>query len=374
MKDPNELTVVSPGFIGALILLAGIVWWVALRHRWRRDRPRWANVMLVFTAGLLSLTVVASAVNAYFSYLPKVRDVLDVVAAANPPDATKAIYTEAGEPHPHGQIVRLRVPDNGSGFGKSGALVWLPPQYFTQPSARFKVAYLFHGSPGVPKDWYRGGEADQIGLSLAREGMPAILVAPRLSKGWLDDPECVDGVHEKVESHVLLDVIPTVDTMLRTIANRDGRIFAGMSAGGYCALNLGLRNRDVVSTVLNLSGLAKPTHAGGLSALFGLSGTAQARDNSPAVYAASLPRDPYTRVWLDCGSSDHQVRGQMQSLAPVLRERGLVVQERIRPGEHTFSVWRPALRESLAWALAPTPTPTPTPTPAAVARLGHMAA
>jgi len=151
---------------------------------------------------------------------------------------------------------------------------------------------------------------------------------------------------------------------LRTIASRDGRIFAGMSAGGYCALNLGLRNRDVVSTVLNLSGLAEPTHAGGLSALFGHSGSAQVRHNSPAVYAASLPRNPYTRVWLDCGSSDRQVRAQMQSLAPVLRERGMVVEERIRPGQHTFSVWRAALRESLAWALTTTTS---------VARVGHLA-
>jgi enterochelin esterase-like enzyme len=363
MKDPSELTVVSPGFIGTLVLLAGIVWWNALRRKRRLDRPRWATVSLALTAGLLSLSVVASAVNAYFSYLPKMRDVFDVVVATNPPDATKALYTEAGQLHPRGQIVRLRVPDNGSGFGATGALVWLPPQYFTEPTARFKVVYLFHGSPGVPKDWYRGGEADRIGLSLAREGMPAILVAPRLSKNWLDDPECVDGVHEKVESHVLLDVIPTVDTMLRTMASRDGRIFAGMSAGGYCALNLGLRNRDVVATVLNLSGLAVPTHAGGLSALFGRSGSAQARNNSPAVYAASLPRDPFTRVWLDSGSSDRQVRAQMQSLAPVLRARGMVVEERIRPGQHTFSVWRAALRESLAWALTTTAT---------VARLGHM--
>jgi enterochelin esterase-like enzyme len=365
MKDPNELTVVSPGFIGTLVLLAAVVWWIAFRRKWRRDRVRWQTVLLAVTAGFLSLTVVASGVNAYFSYLPKVRDVLDVIVADNPPDATRALYSETGQSRPRGQIVRLRVSDNGSGFGTSDALVWLPPQYFTQPTARFKVVYLFHGSPGVPKDWYRGGEADRIGLSLAREGMPAILVAPRMSRSWLDDPECVDGVHEKVESHVLRDVIPSVDRMLRTIPNRDGRIFAGMSAGGYCALNLGLRHREVVSTVLNLSGLAEPTHAGGLAALFGHSGSAQVRDNSPAVYAASLPRSPYTRVWLDCGSSDHQVRGQMQSLAPVLRARGMVVEEKVRPGQHTFSVWRAALRESLSWAL--------TTAPAIVARFGHTA-
>ena len=78
------------------------------------------------------------------------------------------------------------------------------------------MVYLFHGSPGVAKDWFRGGEAAQIGLPLARAGHPVIMVAPRMSKGWLDDPECVDGMHEKVETHLLRDVIPTVDRHLRT--------------------------------------------------------------------------------------------------------------------------------------------------------------
>ena len=129
--------------------------------------------------------------------------------------------------------------DPAHGFGVTDNVAYLPPQYFTDPNARFPVVYLFHGSPGRPADWFHGGRAAQEGHAVAAAGHPAIVFAAQMSRSWTDDPECVDGVHELVESHLLAQVIPTVDSHLRTLADRD-RVFAGMSAGGYCALNLGL--------------------------------------------------------------------------------------------------------------------------------------
>ena len=63
--------------------------------------------------------------------------------------------------------MRLAIPDRGSGFGPSTALVYLPPQYFAEPALRFPVVYLLHGSPGTPADWIRGGGADATGAALA---------------------------------------------------------------------------------------------------------------------------------------------------------------------------------------------------------------
>ena len=172
-----------------------------------------------------------------------------------------------------------------------------------------------------------------------------------MSHGWLDDSECVDSIQEPVETHLVRDVIPTVDSSLRTIASRRGRIFAGMSAGGYCALNLGLRHRDLTATILDLSGLTEPTHSGGLRVLFGGRDTIQARQNNPGLYARALSSTPPMRLWLDSGSSDHQVLSQLNRLAVELRADHLTVQQRTRPGGHTYSVWRPALADSLRWAL-----------------------
>jgi len=230
--------------------------------------------------------------------------------------------------------------------------VCLPPQYFSEPDRRFPVAYLFYGTPGVPADLFRGGQADDAAAKLADHGSPMIVVAPRMSHDWLDDPECVDGKKERAETHFLQDVLPTIDTTMRTIPSRDGRVIGGMSAGGYCALNLGLRNRGLFGTIIDLSGFTRPTHAGGLDTLFGSgpAATATASANSPDAYARRLPATPMTRIWLDCGTADTKVLDQMRAIDAVLSDRGFDVRLHLRPGSHTFHVWAPALGDSLTWA------------------------
>lgn len=356
------MSIVSPQFAAALIFLAIGSWWLwrGLRHARRRRRETTAAVGV--GAVVVSIAAVLTLANSYFAYLPRIPDVANVVADERNWPAYDTIAAtpaaQAARKWPSGVVVHLEIPDRGSHFGASESLVWLPRQYFSAPAERFPVVYLFHGSPGVPGDWMRGGEAPSAAAALARAGHPVIVVSPRLSHGWLDDPECVDGAHEKVETHLLRDVLPTVDETLRTLADRDDRTFGGMSAGGYCALNLGLRNRSVVSTIIDMSGFTRPTHTGGMTALFGPApklAAADAAANSPAVYAPTLSQGPPMRVWLDVGSDDKQVLHEVTPLATELRSRGVAVVYRIRPGAHTFYVWAPALQEALPWSqgLAP---------------------
>jgi enterochelin esterase-like enzyme len=315
-------------------------------------------------SGVLALVVgvltAADFVNAHYGYLPMVSDVASVftgdrqwIASDQLGHLTPAQQARAER---NGVVVRNGLAENpANGLGRTGMVIYLPPQYFSQPDARFPVVYLLHGSPGRPADWFHAAHGQSYGQQLARGGHPSILVAAQVSRSWTDDSECVDGVHEKVESHMFGDVIPAVDRTYRTLARRDDRVFAGMSAGGYCALNLGLRHRDVVSTVVDLSGYSVPTHSGGARALFGRDQTVAAalvRSNSPAEYAAALPRSPSTRVWLDTGSEDGTVLRQMRALVPVLRERGIDVSLHVRPGGHTYHVWTAALAQALPWAVS----------------------
>ena len=356
-----NLTVVSTRFLVLLGILTVGCWWLVVRRvrRARRGRRRW---LMVLPVTVLTACLLADSVNAYFSYLPNVSDVVSAVVDQPLPRLPDGVAANA-HVRTGGALAELAIPDRGSGFGRTSAWVWLPPQYFTEPERRLPVVYLFHGSPGAPKDWFHGGRADRIGLRLADGGLPVIEVAPRMSHGWLDDSECVDGIHERVETHLVRDVIPTVDAALRTIATRQGRIFAGMSAGGFCALNLGLRHRELTATILDLSGPTEPTHSGGLAALFGKPNTPQARQNNPALYARSLPPGPPMRLWLDSGRSDHHVLTQLDRLAAALRADHLSVTQHTRPGGHTYSVWRPALADSLGWALQHLPAAADNPAP-----------
>jgi enterochelin esterase-like enzyme len=71
--------------------------------------------------------------------------------------------------------------------------------------------------------------------------------------------------------------------------------------------------------------------------------------NSPDLYLDALPLGPQPQVWLDVGAHDREVMPAIRHMHDLLAGRGYPVQMHVRPGVHTFIVWRPALRESLAW-------------------------
>lgn len=354
----QNLVVTTPGFL-AFLCACTLVAAVFSARRWHRRR--WLSATLTTVATLtLALASTADFVNAHYEYVPQVRDVADIVVpgVAYPRvSTTVAMHPTAHPAHPGG-VVRLALPNGHDGLGTSHALVYLPAAYFRDPTMRFPVVYLIHGTPGSPEDWFRAAHAASVGHALERAGTPAVLVAPVMSKGWTDDSECVDGRTEQVESHLLDVVLPTVEQHFRVRTDRGGRILAGNSAGGYCALNLGLRNRGLFGTIDDLSGYTKPTFDAGMAKLFGTTLTptalaADVRNNTPAVYAPTLPAGPATRIWLDSGRSDKEVLREETAMAAELHARTdtptvLVTQT----GGHTYAVWRAALRTSLLWAVA----------------------
>lgn len=368
----------------------------------------------------------ADAVNAYFQYLPRVSDVLGqrdwpslpqaalreiayvratqpavsgsstpvlpfprVISASPTPESSTPTATpspgadpggvagqQAAVPSPRvvsgilagqsrGAVVTLTISDVGVGFDARRALVYLPPQYFSNPDERFPVVYLLHGSPGMPVDWLRGGGAATAGLAAARDGHPQILVIPHLSRNWLDDSECVDGAHMLVETYVVHDLVPAIDHQLRTVADPAARALAGMSAGGYCALNLGLRNRAVFGSIIDMSGFTHPTQNGGMTALFGHRSdlAAVVAANSPDLYAARLSASPSTRIYMICGTSDHSAITQMLRMRDTLQRRGIPVTWSSRPGGHTYGVWRPGLVAALSWLTTSQASPPPSTSP-----------
>lgn len=347
------LLVISANFLAGLVIVSLVAWGVAL---WRGRRRRWVSATgFGVLAMVLSLVTAADFVNAHYAFLPRVADVLGLRTWPS------ARLTEVSMPstrpeaaHPHGAVVSVPLPGVESGFGNQSALVYFPPQYFTEPTRRFPVVYLLHGSPGAPVDWFRAARASDAGFAVAREGHPVILVAPRASHNWTDDSECVDRPREHVATYLVKDVVREIDARFRTIATRGARAVAGNSAGGYCALNLGLRNRGLFSTVIDLSGFDRPTHDGGLKRLFGnrpdLARVAAA--NTPIAYIPRLSPSPQVRLWLDVGRSDTRARRDTIKISQELVGRGFSVVLRIRPGGHDYGVWRPALAQSLSWAAA----------------------
>jgi enterochelin esterase-like enzyme len=375
-----DLLIITPQVVVVLWVVTLLVAGLALRS-WRRRRRHGRLAATTLTV-LLLVTSCAASVNAHYQYLPRVADVLAVPTWPTAPDTVaatgratgvrtaRAVATTTDLPgrpsarpasYPLGAVVHVALPGTTSHFGTRQAMVYLPPQYFSDASRRFPVAYLVHGSPGAPVDWFRAARAAEAGLAAARAGHPVILVAPRASRYWTDDSECVDGPHGNVQTYLAVDVPNAVDSLFRTVPGPQQRAIVGNSAGGFCALNLGLRHRATFGLLLDLSGFDRPTYSGGMAALYGRSPDLRQRvdADTPALYAAAMSAAPRVHVWLDYGRADTEARHDGLTMAVLLRGRDQDVTVHERHGGHEYGVWRPALRESLLWAAGLMAEPPP---------------
>jgi S-formylglutathione hydrolase FrmB len=129
--------------------------------------------------------------------------------------------------------------------------VLLPTDY--DPSTRYPVLYLFHGTAGTASDWVNYGQAEQT-----TAGLPLIVVMPDASlndnggswcSNWVDQS---DGAANWETFHID-ELIPWIDTNLPTIADRQGRAIAGLSMGGFCSTSYAAQFPDLFETVLGFS-------------------------------------------------------------------------------------------------------------------------
>lgn len=128
--------------------------------------------------------------------------------------------------------------------------VFLPATYDAEPTRRYPVLYWLHGTGGgikrVPMIAARFDAAMRAG-----DIPPMIVVFPHgLPAGmWMDSK---DG-STPVESILIKDLIPHVDSCLRTVASREGRLLEGFSMGGYGVARLGFRYPQMFAGILMLA-------------------------------------------------------------------------------------------------------------------------
>ena len=157
-----------------------------------------------------------------------------------------APVSRASEPH----VLRdLAIPSPTLGQPIPCA-VTLPDDYDRDPTRRFPVLLLLHGTDGTENDWLdAGGLVDGSAGSVAEGGLPFIIVTPGAGNSWY-----VDNGSVAWETALVDDLLPAIDARFRTIPGRAGRAIAGLSMGGYGAVHLALRHPDQFAAVASLSG------------------------------------------------------------------------------------------------------------------------
>jgi enterochelin esterase-like enzyme len=327
---------------------------------------------------LLVTATVLDAVNRHYQYIPTFSALFGKVsrdlvnhprsqalprAASAPSDATASgaaaaitTTTTAALPPmpPHGVVEEQQVGGPTSGIEPRRTFVYLPKQYFDphDPTRRFPVLYLLHGSPGVSADWLRGAFVDQAMDYLidTHAVQPFIVVLPDVNGGYSRDTECQNIVGgPQTENYLVDDVVNWTDARYRTITDRGSRAIGGLSTGGYCAFNLVLKHLDRFSAIVSHSGTFGPVESRYSGTLWG---------HSAALRSANTPRDYLPRltipgplgVYADAGRGDGESIAAAREAQQAFARRGIPVTFNEVSGEgHSFSAWRKNLAFSLPW-------------------------
>ena len=154
-------------------------------------------------------------------------------------------------------------------------VVYVPAGYDSSPAKHWPVFYYLHGLGGDETNWTHGGHLAEAADAMK---LAAIVVMPDGDNNFYIDsamPEDYDACmatgkglmvarqsHEdtcvhasKYATYIVDDLLGWVDGHYRTIAARDGRAIAGLSMGGYGALQLAMRFTDKFAAAASHSGV-----------------------------------------------------------------------------------------------------------------------
>ncbi len=377
----SSLSIVDWQFRAGIALMVVVT--LAASWLWLRRPPlRWGARAISVP---LVVAFAAASVNAHYDYLPTLgalfgRNAADQVSAVGFRSLEHAHLQSARPRHGHGRpeptwtpvglpgrgvVLAFSMPATVSHFPARTGQVYLPPVWFQNPHPHLPVIELLHGSPGSPADWTRGGLADVTADAYARthRGFAPILVMPDVNGiDWSRDSECVNGPQGNAETYLTVDVRDAVVHAFGAQSNAASWAVAGLSEGGSCALQMGLRHPDLFGVVGDFSGDDHPWVTGGLARLFRgttpgqLLRAEQAYDprallahwharNAPAIVFASGRSDP--------------VVAKMQRLVGQARRDHIQAIFDVFPGGHTFWLWDQSFARTLPWIMEHLGSPDP---------------
>lgn len=218
-------------------------------------------------------------------------------------------------------------------------------------SERYSVVYLLHGLTGHYDNW-----TDKTAVGLYAAEHKIIIVTPEGDNGWYSDS--VSTANDKYDSYIIQELIPEIDKKYRTIADREHRVVAGLSMGGYGAIKFGLKYPHLFSLVGSFSGALgaasfNEKNAGSIGKsidlIFGPDGSAgRAANDVFAMVRNASPESikamPF--IYQSCGTEDFLFQNNRDFLA-LLIEKKIPHEYREHPGGHDWKFWDAQIREFL---------------------------
>jgi len=156
-------------------------------------------------------------------------------------------YTSSCKPHVEHVSFRSRYMGNRLwGFN-----IFLPPSYLSSARYRYPTIYFCHGYGDDENTWVRRGLPLRLQDAMISGRSPDMIMV--FMNGGKASGFNENGPSEMVESYVIKELVPYIDSHFRTIADRRGRSVEGFSMGGYGALKLAYNYPGVFSDVVSYS-------------------------------------------------------------------------------------------------------------------------
>jgi len=149
------------------------------------------------------------------------------------------------------QVDTLAIPSAAMSKTYRAAVV-RPASYAKNKKTRYPVLYLLHGAFGHFSDWLRKTPDPQLVQRLADQyNLLVVMPEGETFSFYLDSPVSAGS---QFETYLTKEVIAKIDHTYRTVADRKGRVVAGLSMGGHGALYLSARHPDLFSAAGSMSG------------------------------------------------------------------------------------------------------------------------
>jgi S-formylglutathione hydrolase FrmB len=217
-------------------------------------------------------------------------------------------------------------------------------------TARVPVVYLLHGHGGEEGDWFTHSRA----TTLANQYNVAV-VTPDGANSWY-----INGGSGRWGDYIADDLVREVERRWPVKTVREGRAVAGLSMGGYGAMNLALQHPERFALAASMSGALDIARANNIfegerridqevRASFGPPESATRRDNDIYRLAAEADASQVPYLHIDCGRDDPWF-GVNVEFAQVLATRGITHDFQALPGNHNWRYWDRQIEVVLALA------------------------
>jgi enterochelin esterase-like enzyme len=212
--------------------------------------------------------------------------------------------------------------------------IYTPPGYETS-KGEYPVFYLLHGAGGSDDDWTSEGRTNFImdNLIAAGHAKPMIVVMPAghtPAKGHDDFMAALKN--GEFEKDFVQDIMPYVESHYRVRSGRNNRAIAGLSMGGFQALNISMAHLDKFAYIGVFSSGWFGETPESIESKFGAG-----LDNANAKKGLRV-------FWFATGKDDSLIP-ITRSTVDLLKKHGFNVELQESPGMHTWINWRDYLHQ-----------------------------